>query len=81
MDELLTLDALRLSARWSRWLVRALAGDADPPAAGLRNHRRAFAFADDLISFHDQVTRSSSANVRLLLERLCFHWRLLAQSR
>ncbi len=77
IDELLSLDAGRLSARWSRWLVRALAGDLAMPAIGNPDPRRAFAFADELLWFRDQVARSNSANVRLLLERLCYHWRLL----
>ena len=81
LDELLSLDAGRLSARWSRWLVRALAGDGTLPATGSPNQRRAFAFAEELMRFHAQATRSSSANIRLLLERLCFHWRLLMQSK
>ena len=81
IDELLSLDAGRLSTRWSRRLVRTLAGERSVPAIGNLNYRRAFAFADELTRFHAQATRSSSANIRLLLERLCFHWRLLVQPR
>ena len=81
IDELLGLDPSRLSARWSRWLVRALGGDAEATGSLGQDSRRAFAFADELTRFHDQVTRSSSANVRLLLERLCYRWQLLVRSR
>ena len=81
MDEMVGLDASRLGARWTRWLVRNLAQDPDFPAGRDRNRRRAFAFADELTRFHDQVNRSSAANVRLLLERLCHKWQLLVQRR
>ena len=81
IDELLALDPGRLSARWARWLVRALGGDTSLPGSGSLNPRRAFAFADELLWFHDQVTRSGSANVRLLLERLCYRWRLCMPSK
>ena len=76
IDELLSLDPARLSARWARWLARALAGEIGLPITGNLNPRRAFAFADELMWFRDQAMRSNSANLRLLLERLCHHWRL-----
>ena len=79
VDELLGLDAARLSARWSRWLVRVLGGDLQAPSGLDLNVRRAFAFAEELTRFHDQINRSTGANVRLLLERLCHHWRLLVR--
>ena len=79
IDELLGLDAARLSARWARRLVRMLGGGPETPSGAVMNPRRAFAFAGELTRFHDQVTRSSAANVRLLLERLCHHWRLLVR--
>ncbi len=99
IDELLGLDPARLSARWTRWLVRVLGGEPSAPA-GTRHRfpaanadglatkggdgsgldaRRAFAFAEELTRFHDQVNRSSGANLRLLLERLCHRWRLLVR--
>lgn len=81
LDELSGLDASRLSARWARWLVRALAGETEAPAGLDLNSRRAFAFADELTRFHDQVNRSTAANVKLLLERLCYQWRLLVRPR
>ena len=81
IDELLGLDASRLSARWTRWLVRALGGDPETPATPDLNVRRAFLFAEELTRFHDQVNRSGSANVKLLLERLCYQWRLLVRPR
>lgn len=77
IDELLSLDAERLSARWTRWLVGALAGQITSPAAANLDPRRAFAFADELQWFRDQIARSNSVNVKLLLERLCHHWRLV----
>lgn len=80
IDEMVALDARRLSARWTRWLVRALAGEVAPRVAGELNPRRAFAFADELTWFHEQVVRSNSVNVRLFLERLCHHWRLLVRA-
>ena len=79
IDELLGLDASRLSARWERWLVRNLAGEVVQPETTGLNPRRAFAFADELTRFHDQVNRSNAANVRLLLERLCYLWQLLVR--
>lgn len=81
LDEMLGLDASRLGARWMRWLVRALAEGPKLPESPDLNRHRAFAFADELTRFHDQVNRSSGANVRLLLERLCYRWRFLVQPR
>ncbi len=77
IDEMAALDVRRLSARWTRWLVRALAGATELPESGQLSPRRALAFADELTRFHEQVVRTNSVNVRLLLERLCHHWRLL----
>ena len=77
VDEMLGLDASRLSARWARSLVRTLAGGpASAPGPDL-DRRRAVAFADELVRFHEHVNRTSGANVRLLLERLCYRWRTL----
>ena len=81
VEELLSLDPGRLSARWARWVVRALAGDGAASAIADLNPRRALAFVDELLWFHGQVTRTNSANVRLLLERLCHRWRSLLSSR
>ena len=81
LDELLGLDANLLCARWSRWLMRVLAGEVELPGSAPLNPRRAVAFADELTRFHVQVARSSGANVRLLLERLCHHWGSLLRAR
>ena len=81
IDELLGLDPSRLSARWGRWLVRALADDAGSAERSRLHPRRALAFGDELTRFHDQVNRSNSANTRLLLERLCYRWQALVQPR
>ena len=79
IDEMLGLDAVRLSARWARWLVRVQAGALPAPRGVELNPRRAFAFAGELTRFHDQVRRSAGANLRLLLERLCHRWRMLVR--
>jgi len=81
IDELLGLDPSRLCVRWTRALIQSLADGPKAPNASKLNPRRAFAFAEELSRFHFQVNRSSGANVRLLLERLCFQWRLLVQAR
>ena len=76
VEEMLALDPVRLSARWARCLVNAMAGDG--PRLGLAaTNRRTFAFIDELQWFHLQVVVSSSPNVRLMLERLCHRWCLL----
>ena len=74
-DEMLALNPARLSARWARCLVNAMGGAA--PDLGCAADRRTFAFIDELQWFHLQVILSGSANVRLLLERLCHRWRVL----
>ena len=81
VEEMLALDPARLSARWTRCLVNAM-GRAAPDFRGATEwrvaaDRRTFAFIDELQWFHLQVVLSSSANVRLLLERLCHRWCLL----
>ena len=89
LEELLGLDPLRLAARWLRCLVRiatgaasaegATAGAASLPA--LSADRRLFAFVDELLWFHQQVSLSSSVNLRLEMERLCHCWRDLVRQR
>ena len=80
MDEMLALDPSRLSARWLRFLVQAMSGTGTQRVAAATD-RRTFAFIDELQWFHRQVVLSgSSANVRLLLERLCHLWRALASA-
>ena len=71
IDELQAQDPRRLSQRWARWLTVAMRQDAAPS-------RRLFAFVDELLWFHRQITESSSANRQLLLERLCWRWQRLA---
>ena len=83
VEEMLALDPARLSARWARCLVNAMGGttpDLDRAATQWRAaaDRRTFAFIDELQWFHLQVVVSTSANVRLLLERLCHRWGQLA---
>ncbi len=83
VEEMLALDPARLSARWARSLVNAMGGttpDLDRAATQWRAaaDRRTFAFIDELQWFHLQVVVSTSANVRLLLERLCHRWSQLA---
>ena len=73
VEEMLALDPARLSARWARCLVNAMGGAA-PDLGRTPADRRTFAFIDELQWFHLQVALSSSANVRLLLERLCHRW-------
>ena len=73
VEEMLALDPARLSARWARCLVNAMGGAA-PDLGRAAADRRTFAFIDELQWFHLQVALSSSANVRLLLERLCHRW-------
>ncbi|MCY4344859.1 MAG: hypothetical protein OXE83_14990 [Gammaproteobacteria bacterium] len=73
VEEMLALDPARLSARWARCLVNAMGGSA-PGLGRAAADRRTFAFIDELQWFHLQVVVSSSANVRLLLERLCHRW-------
>ena len=73
VEEMLALDPARLSARWSRCLVNAMGGVA-PGLGRAAADRRTFAFIDELQWFHLQVVVSTSANVRLLLERLCHRW-------
>ncbi|MCY4213929.1 MAG: hypothetical protein OXF68_09920 [Gammaproteobacteria bacterium] len=73
VEEMLALDSARLSARWARCLVNAMGGSA-PGLGRAAADRRTFAFIDELQWFHLQVVVSSSANVRLLLERLCHRW-------
>ena len=72
VEEMLALDPARLSARWARCLVNAMGGAG--PDLGAAADRRTFAFIDELQWFHLQVVVSSSANLRLLLERLCHRW-------
>ena len=74
VEEMLALDPARLSARWARCLVNAMGAAT---ARRLAANRRTFAFIDELQWFHLQVVLSSSANVRLLLERLCHRWQAL----
>ena len=79
VEEMLALDPARLSARWARCLVNAMGGttpDLGRAATEWRAaaDRRTFAFIDELQWFHLQVVVSTSANVRLLLERLCHRW-------
>lgn len=91
LEELLGLDPLRLAARWLRCLVRIAAGttlsDGAAAAAGaaslptLSADRRLFAFVDELMWFHQQVSLSNSVNLRLELERLCHCWRNLVRQR
>jgi len=76
VEEMLALDPARLSARWARCLVNAMGGSA-PGLGRAAADRRTFAFIDELQWFHLQVAVSSSANVRLLLERLCHRWHVL----
>lgn len=83
VEEMLALDPARLSARWARCLVNAMGGttpDLGRAATQWRAaaNRRTFAFIDELQWFHLQVVVSTSANVRLLLERLCHRWSQLA---
>ena len=83
VEEMLALDPARLSARWARCLVNAMGGttpDLGRAATQWRAaaDRRTFAFIDELQWFHLQVVVSTSANVRLLLERLCHRWSQLA---
>ena len=73
VEEMLALDPARLSARWARCLVNAMGGSA-AGLGGAAADRPTFAFIDELQWFHLQVVVSSSANVRLLLERLCHRW-------
>ena len=73
VEEMLALDPARLSARWARCLVNAMSG-AGPSLGRAAADRPTFAFIDELQWFHLQVVVSSSANVRLLLERLCHRW-------
>ena len=73
VEEMLALDAARLSARWARCLVNAMSGAA-PGLGRAAADRRTFAFIDELQWFHLQVVVSSSVNVRLVLERLCHRW-------
>ena len=73
VEEMLALDPARLSARWARCLVNAMSGAA-PGLGRAAADRPTFAFIDELQWFHLQVVVSSSANVRLLLERLCHRW-------
>lgn len=79
VEEMLALDPARLSARWARCLVNAMSGAA-PSLGRAAADRPTFAFIDELQWFHLQVVVSSSANVRLLLERLCHRWSQLAVS-
>ena len=76
VEEMLALDPARLSARWARCLVNAMGAAT---ARRLAANRRTFAFIDELQWFHLQVVLSSSANVRLLLERLCHRWQALVR--
>ena len=83
VEEMLALDPARLSARWARCLVNAMGGttpDLGRAATEWRAaaNRRTFAFIDELQWFHLQVVVSTSANVRLLLERLCHRWSQIA---
>ena len=83
VEEMLALDPARLSARWARCLVNAMGGttpDLGRAATQWRAaaNRRTFTFIDELQWFHLQVVVSTSANVRLLLERLCHRWSQLA---
>lgn len=83
VEEMLAVDPARLSARWARCLVNAMGGttpDLGRAATQWRAaaNRRTFAFIDELQWFHLQVVVSTSANVRLLLERLCHRWSQLA---
>lgn len=89
LEELLGLDPLRLAARWLRCLVRIAAGTsltegADAPTGAaslpaLPADRRLFAFVDELLWFHRQVSLSNSVNLRLETERLCHCWRELVR--
>ena len=91
LEELLGLDPLRLAARWLRCLVRIAAGAASTDGAdaavgaaslpALSADRRLFAFVDELMWFHQQVSLSNSVNLRLELERLCHCWRNLVRQR
>ena len=86
IDEMLALEPARLSARWARFLVNAMGGSAASPdrAPGQWHtaaNRHAFAFIDELRWFHLQVVLSGSANVRLLLERLCHRWRAMVRDK
>ncbi len=78
LDELLGLDPVRLSARWMRCLLAAMTGCASPLSTGA--DRATFAFLDELMWFHLQVSLSSSVNLRLWMERLCHRWRDMAGS-
>ena len=85
VDEMLALDPARLSARWARFLVNSMGGSAPALSRAATEwrtaaNRRTFAFIDELRWFHLQVVLSSSANVRLLLERLCHLWRALERN-
>ena len=73
VEEMLGLDPARVSARWIRCLVNAMGGAA-PDLGRVAADRRTFAFIDELRWFYLQVVVSSSANLRLLLERLCHRW-------
>lgn len=77
VEEMLALDPARLSARWARCLVNAMGGTTPDPGRAAAD-RRTFAFIDELQWFHLQVVVSTSANLRLLLERLCHRWSQLA---
>lgn len=81
VDEMLALDPARLSARWARCLVNAIGGTAPEAWRAVAADRRTFAFIDELKWFHLQVVLSSSANVRLLLERLCHRWQAVMMAR
>ncbi len=73
-EELFGEDPGQMSARWARCLVRATAGEIELPGLDSRETRRLFRFVDELWWFHREVTRSNSANTRLLLERLLAKW-------
>ena len=86
LEELLELDPLRLTARWARCLIRSAAaaasGDSATTAVALPPlpaDRRLFAFVDELLWFHLQVSLSNSVNLRLEMERLCHLWRDLVK--
>ena len=73
-NELLGEDPGQMSARWARCVVRAVAGEIELPGFDASEVRRLFRFVDELWWFHREVTRSNSANTRLLLERLTAKW-------
>lgn len=72
--ELFGEDPGQMSARWARCVVRAVAGEIELPGLDAHEVRRLFRFVDELWWFHREVTRSNSANTRLLLERLMAKW-------